>query len=93
MLGSIADPASNALQSIPLGGPFHQVGGDILQLPLTESGNRYIVVFLDYLTKWVKAFAIPNQSITTIPKILVEEILVIMEHPTACCQTVVQTSQ
>ena len=39
------------LQSIPVGGPFHWIGVDILQLPLTESGNHYVVVFLDYLTK------------------------------------------
>ena len=62
------------LQSIPVGGPFHRVGVDILQLPLTESGNRYVVVFLDYLTKWAEAFAIPNQSAPTIARILVEEI-------------------
>ena len=61
------------LQSIPVGGPFHRIGVDILQLPLTESGNCY-VVFLDYLTKWVEAFAIPDQSATTIARILVEEI-------------------
>ena len=39
------------LQSIPVGGPFHRVGVDVLQLPLTESGNHYVVVFLDYLIK------------------------------------------
>ena len=33
-----------------------------------------VVMFLDYLTKWVEAFAIPNQSATTIDGILVEEI-------------------
>lgn len=41
---------------------------------MTENGNRYVVVFLDYLTKWVEAFAIPDQSATTIARILVEEI-------------------
>ena len=61
------------LKSIPVGGPFHRVGVDILQLPLTENGNRY-VVFLDYLTKLVEAFAIPDQSASTIARILVEEI-------------------
>ena len=62
------------LQPIPVGGPFHRVGVDVLQLPLTESGNQYVVVFLDYLTKWVEAFAVPDQSATTIAKLLVEEI-------------------
>lgn len=41
---------------IPMGGPFHnRMGVNVLQLPLTESGNRYVVVFADYLTKWVEA--------------------------------------
>ena len=63
------------LQPIPVGGPFHRVGVDVLQLPLTESGNKYIVVFLDYLTKWVEAFAVQDQSAETIARLLVEEII------------------
>ena len=62
------------LQSIPVGGPFHHVGVDILKLPLTEAGNCYVVVFLDYLTKWVEAFPIPNQTAETIAHLLVNEI-------------------
>ena len=67
-------PSRPPLQSIQVGGPFHRVGVDVLQLPLTESGNKYAVVFQDYLTKWVEAFAVPNQTAETIAKLLVEEI-------------------
>lgn len=63
------------LQPIPVGGPFHRVGVDILQLPLTSKGNRYVVVFMDYLTKWPEAFAIPDQTAETVARILVEEIV------------------
>ena len=45
-------PIRPPLSPIPVGGPFHRVGVDVLQLPLTTSGNRYVVCFLDYLTKW-----------------------------------------
>ena len=62
------------LQPIAVGGPFHRMEVDVLQLPLTESGNRYVVVFLDYLTKWVEAFAVSNQSAVTIAQLLVEEV-------------------
>ena len=62
------------LQPIPVGGTFHHLGVDVLQLPLTESGNRYVVVFMDYLTKWAEAFAVPDQSAMTIARLLVEEI-------------------
>ena len=63
------------LQPIPVGGPFHRVGVDVLQLPLTEKGNRYVVVFMDYLTKWPEAFAVPDQKAETIARLLVEEIV------------------
>ena len=62
------------LNSIPVGGPFHLMGVDVLQLPVTEAGNKYVVVFADYLTKWVEAFAVKDQSAQTIAHLLVEEI-------------------
>jgi hypothetical protein len=50
------------LQPIPVGGPFHHVAVDVLQLPQTTSGNRYVVVFMDCFTKWPEPFAIPDQK-------------------------------
>ena len=44
------------LQPISVGGPFHRVAVDILQLPLTVNGNKYVIVFMDYLTKWGRSF-------------------------------------
>ena len=64
-----------ALQPIPVGGPFHRVGVDVLQLPLTLDGNRYAVVFIDYLTKWVEVFAVANQTAQTIARLLVEGVI------------------
>lgn len=63
------------LKSIPVKGPFHRVGVDILQLPLTSRSNKYIVVFMDYLTKWVEAFPTPVQETTTIANLLIEYII------------------
>ena len=37
------------LVPIPIGGPFHRVAVDILQLPLTTRGNCYVAVFMNYL--------------------------------------------
>ena len=44
-------PLRPNLQPIPVGGPFNRVGVDVLQLPPTYNGNRYAIVFSDYLTK------------------------------------------
>ena len=47
-------PSKSPLHSKPVGGPFHRLAVDLPQLPLTARGNRYVVVFLDYFTKWAK---------------------------------------
>ena len=57
------------LQPIKVGGPFHCIG---VQLPLTQDGSKYVV---DYLTKWVEAFPVQNQTAETIAKLLVEEVI------------------
>ena len=43
-------PPRPPLHPIPVGGPFHCLGVDVLQLPLTRNSNRYVVVFADYLS-------------------------------------------
>jgi hypothetical protein len=64
--------------------PFDILGVDILgPLPTTEGGMKYIVVFTDYLTKWVEAFAIPNMEASTIANIFVNEIIARHSAPVA----------
>ena len=63
------------LTPIPVGGPFDRVGVDVLQLPKTRQGNKYAIVFMDYLTKWPEVYATPDQTAPTIAKILVEEVI------------------
>ena len=63
------------LTPTPVGGPFDRVGVDVLQLPLSRQGNRYAVVFMDYLTKWPEVFAVPDQTALTIAWLLVEQVI------------------
>ena len=63
------------LQPIPVGGPFHMVGVDVLQLPPSYQGNQYAIVFMDYLTKWPEVFATCDQKAETIARLLVEQVI------------------
>ena len=60
------------LQSIPVGGPFEIVGVDVLQLPLSNQGHQYAVVFV---TKWPEVFAVADQKAETIARLLVEHVI------------------
>jgi len=56
--------------------PFQMLGVDILG-PLTETkkGNKYVLVFTDYLSKWAEAFPLKKTDALTIAKIFVDEIV------------------
>ncbi len=55
--------------------PFDKMGVDVLELSLTDSGNKYAVAFTDYLTKWVEAFPLKIQKAETIAKVFINEII------------------
>lgn len=61
------------LQLCLAGAPMERVGVDITgPFPTTSSGNRFILVAMDYFTKWPEAYAIPNHEATTVARVLVD---------------------
>ena len=59
-----------------VGCPMERIAIDVLgPLPLTELGNKYVVVIADYFTKWVEALPIPDQEARTIADVLVKEVI------------------
>ena len=57
-----------------VGGPLERVGLDIIgPLERTKEGNNYILVVVDYFTKWVEAYGIPDQSALTVADKFVSE--------------------
>lgn len=63
------------LKSIPVEGPWDRVAVDCLEYPVSKRKNRYVVVFMDYLTKWAEAIPVPNIKATTISKLFINEIV------------------
>ena len=62
------------LQVYNVGAPMERVAMDILRpLPVSNRGNKYILVVGDYFSKWTESYAIPNQEAATVAKVFVEE--------------------
>src|SRR6266540_359760 len=66
----------NELHSIKIKEPFHQWGIDIVgSLTETSRGNKYIVVAIDYFTKYPEARALANANARNIANFLYEDII------------------
>ena len=75
------------LLPIPVEGPFDRLAVDVLgPFPPTDSGNRYIICFSDYLTRWPEAFPVSMANAKTVARILVDEILARDGAPQPCFQ-------
>ena len=55
--------------------PFQILGVDIMELPVTSKGNRYVIVFQDLFTKWPMVYPAPDQKTERIARLIVEEIV------------------
>lgn len=56
--------------------PFQRIGMDLLgRFPKSQSGNKWIIVSTDYLTRYAITKALPTAEAPEIAKFLVEEIL------------------
>lgn len=64
------------LHPIPVGQPFERIGIDFVgPLPRTARGNKYIVVVIDYLTKWPEARALPAASAENTADFIYDDII------------------
>lgn len=60
---------------VGVGAPFERVAIDVMgPLPTTNRGNRYILVLIDYFTKWPEAFALPDQTAETVADALISNV-------------------
>ena len=44
------------LVSLPVGRPWEILAVDVLDIPISTRGDRYLLVVQDYFTKWAEAF-------------------------------------
>ncbi|KAJ8948859.1 hypothetical protein NQ318_013512 [Aromia moschata] len=58
------------------GAPFERVAVDILgPLPVTDRGNKYLMVVMDYFSKWPEAVPLPNQEAETVAEAFIENVI------------------
>ena len=63
------------LHPIPVSRPFQILGIDVMDLPLTEKGNKHVVVIQNLFTKWSFVFAVSAQKTSRIARLLAEEVI------------------
>ena len=69
------------LHPIPVSRPFQMLAIDVMDLPLTDQGNRHVVVIQDLLTKWPMAFAVPYQKAARLAMLIAEEVIPLFGVP------------
>ena len=79
---NVGKPLHPPLTPIPVAEPFDRVGVDVIRFPPSQRGNKYAVVFVDYLTKWPEVFPAIDQSALTIARLLVEKVVTCHGVPT-----------
>src|SRR5256885_1228649 len=68
--------ANNLLHPIPVHSPFYQIGINFVgPLPRTKRGKKYIIVAMDYLTKWPEARAVTEATADATSKFLYKQII------------------
>ena len=59
------------------GSPMDRIAIDIMgPFPLSNKGNRYVLVIGDHFTKWIEAYGIPDQRANTVADVIVKEFIV-----------------
>ncbi|GFU73201.1 retrovirus-related Pol polyprotein from transposon 412 [Trichonephila clavipes] len=65
--------AGGKLHRYNVGAPFERIAFDILgPLPRTASGNKYLLVVIDYFTKWPEVYPIPGSGSSTVAEAVVQ---------------------
>ena len=64
------------LGDMRVGAPLDRLCTDFFgPLPVTERGNRYVLVATDHFSRWVELLAVPDQTANTCARVLLNEVI------------------
>lgn len=69
------------LTSIEVGQPVHTWAADIAFLRLSHRGNKYLLVFMDYFTKWTVTAALPSFDTDAVANVMICSIILVFDCP------------
>ncbi len=69
--------SAQQLQPLPIQGIFYRWGVDLSRPfnPISESGNRFVMVIVEHFTKMIDITPIPYESVSTKAQVFLEEVL------------------
>ena len=75
-------PYKALLQSFTAGEPVERMAVDVMgELPLTKSGNKCVLVVMDYFTKFLHLIPMPAQKAVTVANAMVKEVFTKVGNP------------
>ena len=68
----LPSPTRAPMVNTPIGNPWEMLAVDILEVPISRNNHRYLLVVMDYFTKWADAIPLRDQKATTITDAVVK---------------------
>ena len=68
----LPNPNRAPMCNIPIGKPWEMLAADILEVPVSRQNHRYLLVVMDYFTKWVEAIPLHDQTAASITKAIIK---------------------
>ena len=68
----LPNPNRAPMCNIPIGKPWEMLAADILEVPVSRQNHRYLLVVMDYFTKWVEAIPLHDQTAASITEAIIK---------------------